>query len=345
MVLLQAIVLAAHLLLMNIAASGPLASVIIQFARKDDEQATRRLGQKVAGASLACFLLGAVFGVLGGWLMWLGGEARYFESLGRFPSKIFFGLWELGFYVLCLGAYIGWWKLRPPKSTGGNIALALVGLAAATNLLWHFPSLMTAVAHVAATEPAGEAYDASAFRTLMFSAPVMSRWLHVWMASFATTGLFVSWYAHRLQRERENTPNVLQRASAWGGRTALVVTLCQLPIGMWLLVSSRQVEQDRLMGGELLPALFLLTSVVLALALMHQLAAIALSGGAPRNVTIAALLLVATITLMSATLLLARGDAFRSAILSPLHIPATQCCMIDDAETRAAECLAEVTHH
>ena len=71
------------------------------------------------------------------------------------------------------------------------------------------------------------------------------------------------------------------------------------------------------MGGEWLPTLCLLTSVLLALALMHQLATIAMTGGSPRNVKLAALLLVGTITLMSATLVLARGDAFSRSALPP----------------------------
>ena len=317
MIVLKSLLLAAHLLVMNIAAAGPLAAVVIQFCGTGQHDDLRRLGRKIAASSLACLFIGLVIGLLSGVVMWQTGEDRFFQALARFPSKIFFGVWELAFYVLCMGIYIAWW-FRPPKSLVPNLLFALVGLAAASNMLLQFHALMTAIAHIAATEPIGEDIGPGAFRELIFTPHLMSRWLHIWMASFATTGLFVSWYALRVasnelgEQEDDNTAgDPLQSAVACGGRVALAATLLQIPLGMWLLLNSPQAEQSRLMGGDWLATGLFLASLIAAIALMHQLAAIALGSGDSRNIKIASVTLVLTILFMSATLLLARGDAFR----------------------------------
>ncbi len=312
MIFVQTILLAAHLLAMNVAASGPLACIAVQWVRFRDRTIGDQLGRRLAHWSLGCFGLGAVIGLANGWLLWIGGNAEYFAALERLPSKIYFGLWELAFYVLCMVIYIAWWKWLPPRSAAGRIGHAIVALAAASNLLWHFPALMTAIAHLAATSPEGETINAAGFRELIFQAELASRWLHVWIASFATCALLTSWLAHAELARRPLASDDRDAASlngvvTWGGRIALLATLSQVPLGMWVLLSSGNAEQARLMGGNIWATGLLVTSILTALALMHQLAAIALGNATARNLRLALLLLSLTITAMSATLVISRA--------------------------------------
>ena len=317
MLALQIFLLAGHLLNMNLAAVGPLAAVVLQwFSTGRDE--IRQLGQKIAAWSLVCMLTGMMLGLAGGIIMWIAGEDRFFQAVQRVPSKIYFGAWELGFYVFCMAIYLIWWRLRPPQGKFAHVVMSLVGIAAATNLLWHFPALMTVIAYLARHEPTGPAIDASGFRALMFTEQIMSRWLHVWMASFATTGLLVSGAALGMRatpakdNSDETSGSSLDRVCAWGGRVALVATVLQLPIGIWLLTSSPTSEQSRLMGGDWLVTGMFVISMFLALGLMHHLAGIAMGNATRRGVHVAWSLLLLVIIFMSATLVLARGDAFES---------------------------------
>jgi len=321
MIVLQSLLLAGHLLAMNLAAAGPLACIFLQWKVTNQRNEINRLGQCLARWSLLGFLGGAILGVLSGGLMWVDNQARFFTALERLPSKIYFGVWELAFYVVCMIVYILWWHWRTPRSNAARCGHALFATAAATNLLWHFPALMVVLARLAVESPYGEPIDAAAFRELMFQDQIMSRWLHVWLASFATAGIVMSWLAaQRLQRvstetEKESPDHAasekLASVVAWGGRVALSTTLLQLPVGMWLLISSPTLEQSRLMGGNFWATGFFVASIVAALGLMHQLAAVALRTAQRQPLHYAAALLVLTVTLMSFTLHLARGNSMK----------------------------------
>ena len=91
MLVLQILLLAAHLLSMNVAAVGPLAAVILQWLSSGRDE-IRRLGQRIAEWSLVCMLVGVAFGLANGGIMLVSSEDRYFQALERLPSKIYFGI-------------------------------------------------------------------------------------------------------------------------------------------------------------------------------------------------------------------------------------------------------------
>lgn len=329
MIVLQTVLLSVHLLAMNVAAAGPLLCVAVQWiAYRSKSELHARIGLQLAGASLASIFLGIGAGLASGWVFWVGGAASYFSAVERLRPRVTNGVWELVFYAVCLTVYILWWRSWPPRRVVGQICLAMVGLAAGTNLLWHFPSLMTAIAHLAAGAVEGAVLAGADYRELIFRAEVTSRWLHVWLASFATAGLLLAWLADRAASKSTSiphggeTPDAVPRSNGddsagpqatrplvlGGARTALAATLLQLPVGMWLLLSSPAGEQSRLMGGDLLATCLFLAAMVTVLLLLHQLAAVAMGGAAPRSIPTAGLLLILTVLLMSAALILGRSD-------------------------------------
>ncbi len=186
---------------------------------------------------------------------------------------------------------------------------------------------MTSLAHLAAAAPTGEAIDAAGFRHLIFTPEIMSRCVHIWLAGVATVGILIAWLSVRKNIESSEQPSAA-RLTVFGGRLALAATLLQLPVGMWLLMQSPAGEQSRLMGGSLLPTALLVASIIAALALLHQLAAIALGGGERSHVRWSAALLIVTVLMMSATLRLSRGNAWSATCRTQLH------CVQDELQIR-----------
>jgi hypothetical protein len=73
-------------------------------------------------------------------------------------------------------------------------------------------------------------------------------------------------------------------------------------VGLWILMQMPALRQNRLMGGDLSATLCFAAAVLLAIWLMHQLAAIALGDATRPTLRRAALLLVVVIFLMTAVL-------------------------------------------
>lgn len=302
----QILLLGVHLLAVNVASAGPLLCPLLQWWEASGGNAcSGRVGRQLAGWSLAGFFLGGLTGLLQGWLIWVAGGDRFFTALSRMPSKVYFGVWELVFYVVCLLVYILWWRFAPPRGVPARLFHGLFAWAAATNLLWHFPPLLTLAAHLAVVEPTGPVIDAAAFRELIFAPLIMSRCVHIWLASLATSGIVVAALSLRQGKEQADAARLV----ACGGRIALVATLLQIPVGTWVLFSSGTLQQSRMLGGEFWATATLVVSVLAALGLLHQLAAISMPSFERANVMWAMILLLLTVFTMSATLLLARGDA------------------------------------
>ncbi len=86
-----------------------------------------------------------------------------------------------------------------------------------------------------------------------------------------------------------------------GALLGLVATLVQVPVGFWVTLRLPESARNPLMGGDLLATGLFLASIGLALALLHQLAAIALGDVDARPIRRAVVALVALMLLMVAT--------------------------------------------
>jgi hypothetical protein len=213
-----------------------------------------------------------------------------------------------------MAIYLAWWKWAPPRGTLARVAHAVVAIAAATNLLWHFPPLMTILTHIAANDPQGEHISAGQFRELLFSAAILPRCVHYWLASLAVAGLALALIAVRAIPANTSAASELQRWGARGARLALVCTMLQMLVGAWVLMSSPQVEQSRLMGESIPATLLFVVSIAAALWLMHLLASISLGHVEAKPIVMAVGLMTLVIFAMTATLILARGEANRAPL-------------------------------
>ena len=303
------VLLAAHLMLIDVAMIGPLASAWFDWrsARNGDAQ-LGELARRLAVAAIVALLAGGVLGGLLLLLRYLTGE-RYFRALEAIPvDRLWFAGAEFLFGVVCLAVYAGLWR----RWRRGRLWHRLLAVAGATNLMLHFPALFTVISLVS-TRPGLAASDLNRaeFRRLLVDGEVISRVVHVWLAAIVVTGLVVVWLAVRggasvRPVESSDTPSTdAQPAGArlvpTGARLALAGTLLQFPVGIWVALAIPETERDGLLGGDTAATLLFLASVLLAMWLMHELSALALAAPSIGQVWRASGVLVALVCLMVGT--------------------------------------------
>ncbi len=283
---------------MNVCSAGPL--ICVWLNRKASPAAAKQCALKLAWASYWALVVGILFGITLGTLAWFTGDRKLVETLPLFRSKVNWGMAELGCSLVWTLGYWAWMKWRPPVGVLARWAHAGLAALTATNLLYHFPPLMTVMSKVASGELEVTSHvDSAAFRGLIYSPNVMAHTLHIWLASFAVTGVYLFWLARKLENP--------QPVFVTGARIALLATVAQLGSGLWLLVVIPPQKQSLLLGGNLLATGLLLLSMLAAFQLLQLLATLALGDfeeGLPKRIF---QMMVVTVVLMSGTLHMLRA--------------------------------------
>lgn len=291
---------AAHLLVMHVAAVGPLVAwCVAALARRRGNDAAAELAAWLARASLQALVVGIVLGSVAAGLLWLGEGRWFFDALLRLTvAKLWFAAAEILFSLLLMGWMTWCWKRCVVGGVAGRWGLGLAALLSSTNLLYHFPPLFV-VLHLPQFQALPQhGATASVFREFIYRPDVMALTLHHWLAAVATTGVVLLVKAYRL------------RAPVVGGaRLALGATLLQIPVGIAVLTTTP--EQGLLLGGDGLASVLFLAGLATALSLMHVLAALALgerdAGVQAALVQRAMILLAVTTVLMLAAQHRGRG--------------------------------------
>jgi len=306
LIYLRIIVLSLHLILMNLASVGPLLSIWLD-ARSTRQQSEEiaHVGRTIGWWSVIALLLGIGLGVIQGVLIWSQGNQAYFQAIDSvWDSKIFFGFWEIAFSLACTLGYLLWWKWGSRPRRWQRFLSRFLVVLAATNLLYHFPTLFTILGLIARGEVEVSApVDSGEFRSLLLHGEVIWFTLHFWFASFAVSGLVAGMLCLKKlpEEQRESTASI-------AFTIALVATLLQIPVGFVLTITLNSAQQSRLMGGNPLCTAMFALGVGLAFWLMHHLAGLAFFERTWRKATMALLTLGGTIVLMTATMLLSRGE-------------------------------------
>ena len=299
---LMSLVLALHLVCMNVAAAGPLVCVWLDWRSARGDDAARRAAKFLAWKSFALLMLGMVFGLGTAAILW---NDAYHDVMHAFMYKIKWGAWELLFSIVLMGLYAGLLNRAAPRSLPGKIGRASIAILSGTNLLYHFPVLFIIISEVAAGYlEVPKNVDAAIFRGLMAESSVLARSVHFWIASFAVTGVSLISYGKWLLRKDEQDESG-SRIAIWGARVALVPTLLQRVVGVWVLTALPRLVQQRLMGGDLLATCVFGLSLCGALWLMHQLSTVAFGDTRPRSLKLAIHLMYTVVILMTLTARLA----------------------------------------
>jgi hypothetical protein len=298
MELVLIILVAAHLLAVNLAGAGPLVAAWIDWrgARCGEAEAA------TAARTLMFWSIGAaVFG------MCVGGAAlavfvyrpphthqRYWRSaeLEITETRWWFLGAEIAFYYVCTIAAAVIWR-RADRRVWVRRILAI---AAGTNLLYHFPALFTILAIMfERRDHRGWPLDRQLYWYFLLQAETIARILHVWMSSLAVAGLSLCWIG---ARPSAADPAASRRVAVNGAWISLAATLLQIPIGVWLLTVLPEDRTQRILSSAPIfwPAIFV------ALLLMHQLAMLSIGDLSRRRISTATLLLMIVVLLMTATL-------------------------------------------
>ncbi len=311
--LTTAILLSAHLLLVDVAMAGPLVSAWLDWrANRRGEPAGGALGRQLAWWSIASLVAGSA---LGGVLLaarWQAADS-YLRALAVVPrDRLWFALAELAFSLICLTVYAGLWN-RWRKWRVWHRVLAVAG---ATNLLAHFPALFVIVSVLDARRPLpAEPLDRAAYQRLLIDGEVLSRVVHLWLAAGAVTGMVVVLLALR------GKPSAGEAAARdglvkSGARLTLTTTILQFPVGLWVALAMPAASREALLGSDALAAGLFLASLALAMLVLHVVSPLALGQASWRPAWRSAAVLVALILLMVGTRVRLNRDAV-PAVLQP----------------------------
>lgn len=270
------LMLAIHLICVNVAAGGPVVAAWLDWRSRNGDAAAARAAKMLAASAIVAFLLGGLFGFAVGWLKWTPDYASLW--LGRLRYKLDWGVAELLFSLLLM---IGHWLWLPgniAKSNWRRWAFATrtaIALLTTTNLLYHFPPLFSVAARLhAAGEINGPPARGALFRQWMFSGETPPLSVHVGLASLAMAGMMLILMASRWMNGAADAEK--SRVAIWGAWWALAATLLQLPVGLWMLMMLPAGVQSRLMGSDTIATLAFLTAILAVLWLMRDLANLAL---------------------------------------------------------------------
>jgi hypothetical protein len=252
--------------------------------------------------SLAALVAGIV---LGGAMLTVPNEGLR-SALARFPADAYWyaGI-ELVFSAACIYALLwggGRWLKRPYLAG----ALALLG---SSNLLYHFPPLMAVVGELAADSAwARDTHIGRSELLRLWRRPeILSLWAHFVLASFAIAPLAA---LCRLRMGMSRPPadanlKVQRQLAAF----ALAATALQIPVGLWLLLSSDAAGQASLLGGDLGAAVTFGIAICCAFWLLQTLLSVAL-GEEPSRVARSVYLVIFITFLMTSTLRTSRRAQF-----------------------------------
>ncbi len=297
--LLLAILLALHLVCVNIAAVGPLACIGLACReRKNPTGSNNGIGRWLAWLCCSLLLVGMLLGGLEILVYYLSGERAFFEALHRVPhSRLHWAPAELLFYFVCMLPVAIWWKSLARRP----LLLGLLALLAATNLIYHFAPLFVIITQLKAS--GAEVLTGSQFRERLLSAELLARVTHHLLSAVAVVAMVLALRASRNQTGSEPEQNLdAQRLVQSAARWAMAATLLEIPSGIWFLSAISESPRTALLGGAPLVSAWFVVALVLVFLLLQKLFAVAAGETDRRSVTTAAGLLLAVIVLMSGLL-------------------------------------------
>lgn len=280
---------------MNIACAGPLIAVWLSWQGPDDSLRSS-LGRQLMWLSIVSLSLG----MLTGGLMLLSSPSEGLTlALKRFPASAYwFAGAELLFSLVCMLIGLALW------SCVSKWWLALLAFATSTNLFYHFPPLMAMIGELA-SNPNWTDIDIinrPDVLQLMRHSEVLSLTFHFGMSSFAVSAIVVlALIARHPLNDGALTP--MARKSAL---IALVASMSQVPIGVWLLTSLSNTSRSALMGDNLFASMAFILAILGTIKLLQTLFSIALGQTDSKTLRTAVTHVCGVVLLMTTSLRLSR---------------------------------------
>ena len=278
---LQVVVLSLHLILVNVGLAAPLICVWLDWrAMHHDEPFAKQASHRLAAQSLVALAAGVVLGFFGVGLLHLAYPEAFHRGWAFVPARRWwFSAIEVLFSWVCVWGYLRWWNVLG-RSTAGTVLRYCLPLVEATNLDYHFAPLfaMVAVWSTRAAPPAE--FD---YLQLIHDPEIASRALHVLLASIAVSGIVLMSNALRMARLGFEAADTA-RIAVWGARIALVPSLLQVFVGLYVLVKLPEPARDRMMGGDLLTSGLFFAALAVTLIWYYMLTIVALGSASRRDI-------------------------------------------------------------
>ncbi|TWT73459.1 hypothetical protein Pla123a_37940 [Posidoniimonas polymericola] len=279
--LLQSLLLVAHLLCNAIAAGGPMAAAVLPCPSK--------VRRRLAGTSTIALVAGLVAGGLSSLIILAGEWPQYASAAGRLPPRAYLMLaseWAFS-VVLMIVYYYSWARLG-----GRRLLHGAIGVVAATNLLYHFPTMMV-VLRLLAEQPdrASELLvTREVFLRVLWMPLPIGLTLHFWGLSAVTTGLIV----HLLAGIGNGSGGQV------GAGLGLAGVLLMFVSGVWCVLYLPASDARRLLSWSDAPGWFFWGGIACGVALAVSLLAGVCAAG-QRKWTSATLAAVAAAMMVAAT--------------------------------------------
>lgn len=295
---------AVHLVAVNLAGVGPLVACWLDWldcrGRDANAEASAAAIERGAPASPAgrglapllarrllvqswwALLLGGLLGLGLVGLMWIEYREEYFAGWRHLAATRAGRIRDTAIeWVFSLGCYgLAWWKWH---SWRRRWALWLVVLLGATNLLYHFPTLFVVIGQLG-MDPrlVDEPYH---HLRLLAQPAIASLVVHHLLAAVALAGLSLMMASLRVAGRISpddhgdappNEADGLPRELVWGARLALVPTLVQVPVGVWVLAAAPPLAREAILGADQGATAAFALGVLASLALARELANLSL---------------------------------------------------------------------
>ena len=283
-------VFTAHLLAVNLAMAGPLWLVWLDWRSRSGGDETARVHERsLARWSLAAFGAGVVLGLALLGLVVLAEDRPYLAAVRMIPrDRLWFAGGELLFYAALLAGYLRLIRATRPR----RWATRILAVAAASNLLAHFPPLfamLSALTH--RPELWGRTLERGLYHALLVDPEVQSRVLHIWLAALAMGAIVVVAMLSRptavaARPQTQAISDVSHRLATTAARWAFVAIIAEFPVGIWTLTAAPTANWGVAWTDDWLAMLLLGSAIIGACLLLQQLAGLALGaidGKAIRN--------------------------------------------------------------
>ena len=317
MIALEIVLLAAHLMCMNVACGSPLVALWLEWKDRRGDAIAPQAARYLGASAVIALLVGLVLGLLVGWLKWTPDYAEIWRV--QLAGKLRMGIYELLVSGGLLVVYWIWrsWAVLP--SRWSYVGRSIILLTAATNLLYHFPPILIVAGKLADrgfpadVEVPNHVLIAKEFRRLIVVDEIPALTVHFALASVAMAGIMLLGLALRRQKS-DGDPRGMKRIAAWGSWSALLATGLQLVVGLWLLATTPPDSQALLTGSAWLPSLLFVGSLFLVAWLLRELSNIALAEPTRGSLIRAMIAMTFVILLMTAARQLSRPSVARKPV-------------------------------
>lgn len=334
--------LGCHLLCMNLASAGPLLCVWLEWlavrrslrdtgdhstliVSRSSSDILQRTAHRLALSSLIGLQMGVLLGVAATYWLYYFRRDDYLQAALRLRPRLWWGVAEIAFSLVFLLIYVAWFRYGKRQLRTHRVVHRLLAIAAATNLLYHFPPLFSVLAELAQTDDQ-TLLTSSDYRAWLVQPLIWAKTTHVWGASVAVAGIVLSYLVpanaistkksepanatdadleSNLSTVRPDSPSDLR---ALGACWCLGGTVAQIVTGIWIIVQLPPAQQFAVLGTDVAASTLSCCSILATFIALNWMSQAAFGRPSRKNIGWILGIVVMIVFLMSAVLLLLQSE-------------------------------------